>query len=100
MLIKFVDPALQDLEELRLYLTERSPSGYSNVITEIQTTVRSLPNSLSKGRATPRDDVWEKITPRYKFIIPYHVRGDIIYVLRVYRSNRQSLNYSDLHIPK
>jgi len=42
---------------------------------------------------TPHDDVWERITPNYKYKIPYYLRGGTLYVLRVYHSSRMDLDY-------
>jgi toxin ParE1/3/4 len=44
-------------------------------------------------------DVREAVEPRYGFIIPYCVRGDALYVLRVYRARRQPLDYDELDLP-
>ena len=99
MKIEFTALALEDLEDLRLYLADRSPSGLANVVAEIEATIRDIPRSASRGRRTPRDDVWERVTPRYKFLIPYHIRNETLYILRVYRSNRSALSYEALDVP-
>jgi plasmid stabilization system protein ParE len=100
MKIEFTSLALEDLEALRLYLAERSPSGLANVVEDIETTVHDIPRSVSRGRKTPRDDVWERITPKYRFRLPYHIRGDTLYILRVYRGNRRPLRYEALDVPE
>jgi len=97
MEIRFTTPALLDLEELRIYLGEHSPQGLENVISDIEKTVYGIPGSLSKGRRTPRDDVFEKITPKYKYLIPYTVRNGVLYVLRVYHPSRRPLDYLDIN---
>ena len=93
MKIKITTPALRDMEELRLFLEKRSHSGLQNVLTDIETTIVKLSTSISRGRKTPRDDIWEKITPTYKYKIPYYLRGDTLYILRVYHSSREELDY-------
>lgn len=67
MEIRFTAPAQQDLKELRDYLEPLSPSGFKNVVSDIEKTVKEIPGSISRGFRTPRDDVWEKITPTYKY---------------------------------
>ncbi|PWQ99666.1 type II toxin-antitoxin system RelE/ParE family toxin [Leucothrix pacifica] len=96
MEVRFTTPALTDLEELRSYLSTRSPSGLANVIRDIEATVKEIPGSINKGLRTPRDDVWEKISPKYQYRIPYYVRENIVYVLRVYHPRREPLNYEDI----
>ena len=96
MQIKLTDLALQDLEEARLYLAKRSYDGLKNVLEDIETTILSIPDNLLAGRLTPRDDVRERITPRYGYKIPYLVRGDILYILRVYHPKRRSIEYDKI----
>lgn len=94
MEIRFSTLALIDLEELYDYLPEKSPSGYRNVATAIQAIVESIPGNLFRGHQTPIDEVWERVEPKYKYIIPYCVRGNTCYVLRVYHSSRPGLDYN------
>ncbi len=98
MRIEFVTPALRDMDKLRTYLATRSAPGLANVISDIESTVFDIPKSISGGRKTPRDDVWERVSSRYKFMIPYHVRGTIIYILRIYHPKREPLDYTTLKL--
>ena len=99
MKIEFAPDALRDLDDLQEYLEVRSPHGLVNVIADIERTIASIPSGVSKGRKTSRDNIWEKLSPRYKFLIPYYVRENTLYILRVYRANRDSLDYESLQIP-
>lgn len=96
MRIKITTSAAQDFEELRKYLAGRSHTGLQSVLADIEETIRSIPDNLLLGRATPRDDVRERITPKYRYLIPYYVRGDIVYILRVYHPKRAPLDYDRL----
>jgi len=96
MKIQLTTLALQDLEEIRLYLADRSYDGLKNVLEDIETTIVSIPDNLLMGRQTPRDDVRERISPKYRYKIPYYVRGDVLYVLRVYHSKRRPINYDTI----
>lgn len=95
MEIRFSTPALVDLEELRTYLKDLSPQGLQNVTDEIERTVYGIPDSIARGRRTSRDDVFEKLTPKYKYLIPYTLRDNILYVLRVYHPSRKPLDYGN-----
>ena len=99
MKIEFTSDALRDLDDLQEYLEVRSPSGLANMLDDIEKTIYSIPGGVSKGRKTSRDDIWEMLSLRYKFLIPYYVRDDTLYILRVYRANRDSLDYESLQIP-
>ncbi len=96
MKIKFTTPALQDLEELRLYFSERTETGLENILSEIETAIKIIPENVASGRTTPRDDVREKITKKYGFLIPYHIRGDTVFILRIYRGMRKPLDYDNV----
>ena len=96
MQIKLTDLALRDFEEVRLYLSKRSYDGLKNVLEDIESTILSIPDNLLAGRLTPRDDVRERITPKYGYKIPYLVRGDILYVLRVYHPKRRPIDYENI----
>ncbi|NRA88875.1 MAG: type II toxin-antitoxin system RelE/ParE family toxin [Rhizobiales bacterium] len=96
MIIEYTSPAIRDLEELRTYLAERSETGLRNVITDIQETALSVSHSLSKGRKTSHDEVFEKVSKKYGYLLPYYIKGNTIYILRVYHSSRKSLDYGKL----
>ena len=96
MKIQLTTLALQDLEEVRLYLADRSYDGLKNVLDDIETTIVSIPDNLLMGRQTPRDDVRERITPKYRYKIPYYVKGDVLYVLRIYHPKRKPINYDTI----
>ena len=99
MKTKLTPDALHDLKDLREYLADLSPDGLANMLADIKKTIQSIHSSVSKGRKTAHNDVWEKLSPRYKFLIPYYMRGETLYILRVYRANRDSLDYESLQIP-
>lgn len=93
MNIRFSTLALIDLEDLHAYLPEKSPSGYRNVALAIEEVVQSIPGNLFRGRKTPIDEVWERLVPKYHYVIPYCVRGNTCFILRVYHSSRPGLDY-------
>ena len=93
MEIIYTRKAKQDLADLRDYYSERSHLALQNIVEDIVSTVEDIPRSLAKGRQTPHPEVWEKISPRYSYLLPYFVWQDRLYILRVYHPKRQSLNY-------
>lgn len=95
MRIHITEKAVLDLQELEDYLLELSPSGLRNVVTDIKETIRGIPGNITQGRPTPRDDVFEKLTAKYKYLIPYTIKDNTLYILRVYHPSRRPLNYED-----
>ena len=96
MEIIYTRKAKADLDDLREYLITRSPSGLQNVVLDITSTVENIPHSLSKGRKTPNPDVWEKISPTYRYLLPYYCYQGKLYVLRVYHPRRNDLDYENI----
>ena len=96
MIIEYTSPALRDLKELRKYLAERSEIGLINVVSDIQETALSISHLLSKGRKTSHDKVFEKVSKKYGYLLPYYIKDNTIYILRVYHSSRKSLDYGKL----
>lgn len=96
MQIKITRLAARDLEETRRYLKPRTNVGLRNVTSSIKKAINEIPNSLSRGRKTPHDEVWEKLVPKYGYIIPYYVEGDTVYILRIYDTRREPLDYSKI----
>jgi plasmid stabilization system protein ParE len=98
MRIIFTEDAKSDLEELRRYLEPLSPKGLANVVAALERRIAIASENPRSGRPTPRPDVREAVEPRYGFVIPYTLIADDFYVLRVYRSMRRPLDYSELKI--
>jgi len=94
--IIYTRKAKQDLQGIRDYFGSRSPSGLNNIVSDIMSVVDDIPHSLSKGRQTPHPDVWEKVTPRYGYVLPYYVFQGKLFVLRVYDNSRGDLDYDEI----
>jgi plasmid stabilization system protein ParE len=86
--LRFSEQALADLDEIRAWLRPRSPGGLQNVTRRLAGAVRSLVDHPDAGRPTTNPEIRELVEPRYGFILPYTVRGDTIWVLRVYSARR------------
>jgi len=91
--IIYTRKAKRDLQTIREFYGARSPSALQNIVGDIVAVVQDLPQSISKGRQTTHPDVWEKLTPKYKFLLPYYVHGGKLYILRVYDTRREPLDY-------
>jgi len=96
MRIIYTREAKQDLAALREYYEPRSSISMQHIVGDIISVVDDLPMSLSKGRRTPHPDVWEKVTPKYKYLIPYFVHDGSLFILRVYAPGRKPLKYHSI----
>ena len=100
MKLRFSRDALIDIDELKSWLKPLAPNGYSSVIKRVTATIRVLNQYPESGRATALAGVREVIEPKYGFVIPYTVRDETIWILRVYSSRRYPLNYNALPEPR
>ena len=94
--IVFTEAAMRDLYELRNYLRPVSASGLQRVTQSLENRIRLIADNPGLGRPTPREDIREAVEPKYGFLIPYLVRRESLFVLRVYRSARKPLDYAKL----
>ena len=77
----------------------RSPSGHRQVTAAIRASLRRIQDQPQSGRLTEHPDIREAVEPHYGFVIPYTVRGDVLWVLRVYNARRHPLIWSDDDLP-
>jgi toxin ParE1/3/4 len=100
LLLQFTPDALQDLDDLDKYLLDKSPQGLKNVIAAIKNTLLQIQQYPSSGRISQNGDIRIAIEPHYKFVLPYYVGTDTIWVLRVYNSRRSPIDYVSLELPE
>lgn len=99
MKIIFTEAAARDLVELRAYLEPLSPAGLRKVMQRLEKIIGTIPANPRIGRTTSRPGVRELIEPRYGFLVPYAVIDRTVFVLRLYRSKREPLDYEMLTVP-
>lgn len=97
--ISLTKEAKADLDQLREYLMPLSPQGLQNVVAALEKRVALTAEHPASGRPSPRADVREAIEPKYGFLIPYSVNGEVLHILRIYRGMRKPLDYQTLPSP-
>jgi toxin ParE1/3/4 len=97
--IAFTVEAKADLDELRIYLNPLNPTGLKRVVSAVEKRILLAAEYPASGRQSPRDDVREAIEVRYGFLNPYLVKGNTLFVLRIYRGVRKPLDYELLPSP-
>jgi toxin ParE1/3/4 len=88
--------ATNDLRQLREYLACVSPRGLQTVSTAIEQRIQATLQFPESGRSVSHAGIREAVEPRYGFLIPYVSRGDVLIVLRIYRSARTPLDYEEI----
>ena len=61
---------------------------------DIAAVIRSLQDGMVRGRRTPRDDVFERVTVKFGYVIPYTIKNNEVFVLRVYDSRQRGIDYA------
>ena len=99
MRIIFTVEAKRDLDDLRAFLEPLSPAGLANVVAALEARILQIEANPRIGRPTPRADVREVIEAKYGFLIPYLIKGEALFILRVYRARRRPLDYVGMELP-
>lgn len=94
--IRFEANALSDLEEIRDYLVERSPSGAERVRLHIMETVERLSDFPFLGRSTDEPKVRVLPLTRYPYLVFYSVLDSEVAVLHIRHSARAPIDPSSL----
>ncbi len=88
--IKFSASSLKDLKSIQEYICENNREAakevVANIIKKIETVL--VPNP-SAGRAGRVLRTRELVISKYPYIVPYQVREDVIYILRVLHTSRK-----------
>lgn len=99
MALRFTTQSFQDLEALDDYLSDTSPSGLKNVLLALKKTLRTIEQYPLSGRQSENPEVRIAIEPKYKYLIPYHIDGESVWILRIYHPRRRPLDYLSLSLP-
>jgi toxin ParE1/3/4 len=99
MLLRLTPEALHDLSGLDAYLSDKSPLGLRNVIAAIKKNFELIELFPKSGKETDLINVRVSIEVRYGYIIPYYIKGDFIWILRVYHAKRAPIDYTNLTLP-
>jgi toxin ParE1/3/4 len=76
MTVRYRERALADIDELFIYLNERSPQGARNVLREIHRSVAVIAEQPSACVQTEDPKIRVKIVRRYRYKIFYHMPDD------------------------
>jgi len=87
--IVFTKQADKDIDSIKEYIYNDNKIIALNVIQEILDSISLLKNMPSLGRAGRVLRTRELVISKYPYIVPYQVRENIIYILRVLHSSRK-----------
>ncbi len=88
--IKFSKSARQDLNSIQEYICANNRNAAKEVVTHILSKIKEvLIHNPSAGRAGRVLRTRELIITKYPYIVPYQVREDVVYILRVMHTSRK-----------
>ena len=88
--IKFSVSSLKDLKSIQKYICENNKEAakavVAHIIEKIETVIAANPSAGRAGRVLRTREL---VISKYPYIVPYQVREDVIYILRVLHTSRQ-----------
>lgn len=88
--VKFSQAAVNDLDSIQKYIYENNKEAaqkvISHIIEKIETVILSNPAAGRPGRVL---STRELVITKYPYIIPYQVRENVIFILRVLHTSRK-----------
>ncbi len=90
MEVRFSESSLEDLRSIREYICANNEESAKKVVSHILEQVENiLVNNPAIGRAGRILTTREFVISKYPYILPYQVRGNTIYILRVLHTSRK-----------
>lgn len=87
--IKWLDLAVDDLEEIAVYISQDNPAAARRIVKRLWTAVQSLADQPEIGRPGRIHGTRELIVSDTPFVVPYRVIGSEIEILRVLHGARE-----------
>lgn len=90
MEVRFSESSLEDLRSIREYICANNEEAAKKVVAHILEQVETiLANNPAIGRAGRVLRTREFVISKYPYILPYQVRENTIYILRVLHTSRK-----------
>lgn len=87
--IVFTFSAQNDLRAIKKYICADNFSAAQNLVKTITESIENLRENTALGRIGRVLRTRELVIPNYPYIVPYQVRNNTIYILRVLHTSRK-----------
>ena len=88
--VEFSKKAFRDLESIKEYIYEKNETAarcvVAYIIEQIETIISTHPSAGRAGRVL---GTRELVLTKYPYIIPYLVKNNIVYILRILHTSRK-----------
>jgi len=88
MQVRWTSPAVQDLEEITLYIERDSESAAQAVAKTLFDAANSLDLMPSRGRLGRIPGTRELVVPGFSYIIVYRVTSEAVHIVHIYHGAR------------
>ena len=88
MRIKWLDLAVDDLDDIAVYISQDNPEAARRIVRRLWTAVKSLARQPKMGRPGRVYGTRELVVSDTPFLVPYRVVGSEIQILRVLHGAR------------
>ena len=89
MRIRWLDLAVDDLEEIADYIAQDNPKAANRMVARLWSSVQNLSNNPEAGRPGRVFGTRELIVSQTPFIVPYRISDSEIQILRVLHGSRK-----------
>lgn len=88
MKLKYSPRALEDLENIRLYINKDNPSAAWVVASFIRRSARTLEDFSYRGRATEIQGVRRLVVTNYPYVVYYKPEGERVIILNILHTSQ------------
>jgi plasmid stabilization system protein ParE len=90
MRLRWLRTALRNLDEEATYIAADDPKAAQLVVARVLGAVALLAEQPGLGRPGRLPGTRELVVPKTRYLVPYRIRGEVIEVLRVFHTSRQT----------
>ncbi len=88
--IKFSNSSIKDLDAIQKYIYENNREAAKEVVSYIIKSIETiLPENPAAGRSGRVLRTRELVITKYPYIVPYQIRNETIYILRILHTSRK-----------
>jgi plasmid stabilization system protein ParE len=88
MRVELSRSAERDLRDIHAYIAADDPAAADKVVGRLIKSLLLLRANPAIGRASASGDYREWSVPSLPYVIPFKIRSDIIYIVRIYHTRR------------
>ncbi len=89
MKVRFTQPALDDLQGIRDYISKDNPTAASRVVTRLIDRSMALAQAPYQGREVDEPNARVVVVPRFRYFIFYVIEGDEIHITHIRHTSRK-----------